>query len=100
MNLPEKSVKKYLRQLESYSLYMNVSLKEAHFMHWCVKGHLIPDEWPDEHIVVMYDSYFKRLWGNHERSQYADIGFEEAYKIREQEILAEEIESVARLGYD
>ena len=41
------NMKKYLRQLESYSLYMNVSLKEAHFIHWCVKGHLIPDEWED-----------------------------------------------------
>ena len=54
-------MKKYLRELNSYSMYMNVSLKEAHFMHWCVKGHLIPDEWTDEYIVAMYDSYFKRI---------------------------------------
>ena len=76
------NMKKYLRQLESYSLYMNVSLKEAHFMHWCVKGHLIPDEWADEHIVTMYDSYFRRIWGNHEIQVYSRESFEQAWLLK------------------
>jgi len=74
--------------------------KEANRLNWMVKGQLITKSEPDSVVEYLYDSYFKRLWGNHERSQYADIGFEEAYKIREQEILAEEMETVARLGYD
>jgi len=74
--------------------------KEANRLNWMVKGQLITKSEPDSVVEYLYDSYFKRLWGNHERSQYADIGFEEAYKIREQEILAEEMESVARLCYD
>ena len=75
-------MKKYLRELKSYSLHMNVSLKEAHFMHWCVKGHLIPDEWPDHDIVKMYDNYFKRIWGNHEIQVYSKKSFEEAWLIK------------------
>ena len=74
--------------------------KEANRLNWMVKGQLITKSEPDSVVEYLYDSYFKRLWGNNERSQYADIGFEEAYKIREQEILAEEMESVAQLGYD
>ena len=68
-----------VRELNSYSLYMNVSLKEAHFMHWCIKGHLIPDEWSDKDIVTMYDSYFKRLWGNNEIVEYSRESFEIAW---------------------
>ena len=71
-----------VRELNSYSLHMNVSLKEAHFIHWCVKGHLIPDEWSDNDIVKMYDSYFKRLWGNNERMLYCYESFEEAWIIK------------------
>jgi len=74
--------------------------KEANRLNWMVKGQLITKSEPDSVVEYLYDSYFKRLWGNHERSQYADIGFEEAYKIREQEVLAEEMKTVARLGYD
>ncbi len=75
-------MKKYLRELDSYSLYMNVSLKEAHFMYWCVKGHMIPDEWPDQDIVKMYDSYFKRIWGNHEIQVYSKESFEKAWLLK------------------
>ena len=75
-------MKKYLRELDSYSVHMNVSLKEAHFMHWCVKGHLIPDEWQDEHIVAMYDSYFKRIWGNQEVQVRSRESFEEAWLLK------------------
>lgn len=72
-------MKKYLRELNSYSLYMNVPLKEAHFMHWCVKGHLIPDQWSDADIVKMYDSYFKRIWGNNEVQVRSKKDFEIAW---------------------
>ena len=51
-------------------------------MHWCVKGHLIPDEWADEYIIAMYDSYFKRIWGNHEIQVYSRESFEEAWIIK------------------
>ena len=78
-------MKKYLREFNSYSLYMNVSLKEAHFMHWCVKGHMIPDEWPDQDIVKMYDSYFKRIWGNHEIQVYSRESFEIAWITKYEE---------------
>ena len=75
-------MKKYLRELKSYSLHMDVSLKEAHFMHWCVKGHLIPDEWSDQDIVKMYDSYFKRIWGNNEVQVRSRELFEEAWLLK------------------
>jgi len=75
-------MKKYLRELDSYSVHMNVSLKEAHFMHWCVKGHLIADEWQDEHIVAMYDSYFKRIWGNQEVQVRSRESFEKAWLLK------------------
>jgi len=75
-------MKKYLRELNSYSLHMDVPLKEAHFMHWCVKGHLIPDEWSDQDIVKMYDSYFKRIWGNNEVQVRSRELFEEAWLLK------------------
>jgi hypothetical protein len=31
-------------------------------------------------IEDSYNGYLKRLWGNHERSQYAEEGFEENYE--------------------
>jgi len=61
---------------------MDVPLKEAHFMHWCVKGHLIPDEWSDQDIVKMYDSYFKRIWGNNEVQVRSRELFEEAWLLK------------------
>ena len=75
-------VDKHPRELNSYSSHMNVSLKEAHFMYWCVKGHLIPDEWSNDDIIIMYDSYFKRLWGNNERVSYCYESFEKAWIIK------------------
>jgi hypothetical protein len=70
-------------------------------MVWLVKGHLIPRSEPDDIVEGYYESYFKRLWNN--ESQCLDeyeIGFEQAYKAREAEILNEEMSKVARLGYD
>ena len=73
--------------------------KEANRYFWLVKGHLIPKQESDETVERYYTSYFKRLWNN--ESQCLDIyerGFEAAYKIREAEILDEEIATVAVLG--
>ena len=74
--------------------------KEANRLNWLIKGKLIDRSWSDESVEKTYDSYFKRLWGNNERMEYGAIGFESAYKAREAEILSEEMEKVANLGYD
>ena len=73
-------------------------LKEAYRLFWLVKGHM---NCSDETALRSADGYFKRLWNN--ESQCLDeyeIGFEQAYKAREAEILNEEMTKVARLGYD
>lgn len=74
--------------------------KEANRLNWLVKGKLIDISESDSTVEQLYDSYFKRLWGNNERMEYGTVGFEAAYKAREAEILSEEIELVAKLGYD
>ena len=74
--------------------------KEANRLNWLIKGKLIDRSWSDESVETLYDSYFKRLWGNNERAEYGAVGFESAYKAREAEILSEEMKSVANLGYD
>jgi len=48
-------------------------------MFWIVKGHLIPDSWSDEEILKIYDSYFRRMWGNHENCVHEE-GFEPAWQ--------------------
>ena len=54
---------------------MNPSKKEISKLFYSVKGHLV-----DEHnMALCYDSYFKRMWGNHELVYHED-GFEEAYE--------------------
>lgn len=73
-----------------FSFYSKVLLKERNVMidfkvanelHWIVKGHLIPDEWSNdkEQVKAVYDSYLKRIWGNHEASIHLE-GFEEAWR--------------------
>lgn len=71
--------------------------KEANRLNWIVKGHLCDLSWSDEDVEKTYHSYFKRLWGNNE-SYIHEAGFDAAYKIREAEILDEEIATVAVLG--
>ena len=73
--------------------------KEANRLNWIVKGKLIDTSWSDETVETTYHLYFKRLWGNNEIYLH-EAGFEEAYKIREAEMLLEEMKNVARLGYD
>ena len=55
--------------------------KEANRFYWIVKGHLIPESWNDEAVLSIYDSYMKRIWGNHEAIVHEE-GFEEAWKAR------------------
>jgi hypothetical protein len=73
--------------------------KEANRLNWIIKGKLIDTSWSDTEVEKTYHSYFKRLWGNNESYIHED-GFEEAYEIRAQELLTEEMKNVARLGYD
>ncbi|MDA9302645.1 hypothetical protein N9578_00335 [bacterium] len=63
------------RNLNTYSKYMTVTFKQANFMHYQVKGHLIPDSWDNDTIISMYDSYFKRLWNNNERAEICEDDF-------------------------
>jgi hypothetical protein len=74
--------------------------KEANRLNWLVKGQLIDKSESDATVEYLYDSYFRRLWNNSERSEYGAKGFEEAYECRVQELLTEEMENVAHLGYD
>jgi hypothetical protein len=73
--------------------------KEANRLNWMIKGQLIDKSESDTTIEKLYDSYFKRLWGNNESYIHED-GFEKAYEIREAEVYEEEREKVAHLGYD
>ena len=57
--------------------------KEANRFYWMVNGHLIPESWSDEDIMKTYESYFARLWGNHERAQHSALGFEAAWARRQ-----------------
>lgn len=52
--------------------------KWANQLFWMVKGHLIPDAWPESDIRKMEESYTHRLWGNHEAVYHVD-GFEQAW---------------------
>ena len=72
--------------------------KEANRLNWMVKGQLITKSESDTVVEYIYDSYFRRLWGNHERGQYGTEGFDEAYRIREEEVRNDEIMKVAVLG--
>lgn len=73
--------------------------KEANRFYWIVKGQLIPTSWSDNDVEGIYNSYMKRIWGNHENCVHEE-GFEAAWFRREAELLTDEIESVAVLGYD
>lgn len=74
--------------------------KEANRLNWLIKGQLIDINANDSTVESIYDSYFKRLWNNIERSEYGSVGFEAAYKAREAEVINAELEYVANRGYD
>ena len=56
--------------------------KLANELHYAVKGFLINEWYDDEQVMSIYNSYFKRLWGNHERLVYSREGFEKAWNER------------------
>jgi len=56
-------------------------LKEANRCYWIVKGQLIPDSWSEKDIMATYESYFARIWGNHE-AHIHQVGFESAWAKR------------------
>lgn len=58
--------------------------KEANRYYWMVKGQLIPESWSEKDIMSIYESYFRRLWGNHEIYLH-EIGFEAAWAQRQAE---------------
>ena len=70
-------------------------IKEANRYYWIVKGQLIPECWSDKDVNAIYDSYFVRLWGNHEIC-YREEGFQEAWEERQ----SLGIEKIAVLGYN
>lgn len=56
-----------------------------HWMQWGVKGKLFDDAFDVDTMKLTYDSYFKRMWGNHEFMQVGsehDTNFEDAYNER------------------
>jgi hypothetical protein len=59
-------------------------LKEANRFYWMVKGQLIPESWSEADIIKTYESYFARIWGNHEAPTH-EIGFEAAWAQRQVE---------------
>ena len=56
-------------------------LKEANRFYCMVKGQLVPESWSEDQIEKMYDSYFRRIWGNHEACVH-EVGFEAAWQQR------------------
>ena len=61
---------------------MNSELKFANELHYAEKGQLINIDASDEEINKIADSYFKRLWGNHERLVNCKDDFEKVWKER------------------
>jgi hypothetical protein len=62
-------------------LLSDYQIKEANRYYWIVKGQLIPDTWSMLDISRVYDSYFVRIWGNHENCVH-DTDFEDAWNKR------------------
>ena len=73
--------------------------KEANRFFWIIKGQLIPRTWTDKEVESIYDSYMKRVWGNHESGVH-EVGFSQAWSLREAEVLDDELDKVAVLGYN
>lgn len=56
-------------------------IKEANRYYWIIKGQLIPEAWSEDQIQAILNSYFKRIWGNHEAIVHEE-GFEKAWQQR------------------
>jgi|TARA_B110000908_G_scaffold44907_1_gene54675 hypothetical protein len=80
---------------------MNIDeLKKVNEMFWAVKGQMFPTEYAPKEMRRIYDSYFKRMWGNNEFYLHLE-GFEEAWNNRkcwQTEIEEDELEFVAVKG--
>jgi hypothetical protein len=83
-------------------------LKKVNEMFFAVKGHLFPIEYTVDEMRSVYNSYFSRMWGNHEFHLHAE-DFEEIWNNRNVwthsivEITTydeDDISKVAHLGYD
>ena len=57
-------------------------LKKINEVFYAVKGHLFPTSYGLVEIRNVYDSYFKRLWGNHERLVNSREDFEAVWEAR------------------
>jgi len=55
--------------------------KEANRYYWIIKGHLIPETWSDTDVITILNTYFRRIWGNHEACVH-EYGFEDAWQAR------------------
>ena len=69
-------------------------IKEANRLMWLVKGQLCPIEYSKKDIHGVFRGYFKRLWCNNERSEYAEDGFEEAWNQRQWHLAEKEQEEI------
>jgi len=78
-------------------------LKEVNKMFFAVKGQLFPTQYTTDEMRSVYDSYFKRLWGNNERNEYIRDEFEQVWETRTTWLTGveeEDLSKVANLGYD
>jgi len=57
-------------------------LKKINEVFYAVKGHLFPAGYSLHEMRVVYDSYFKRLWNNHERLPSCREDFEKVWESR------------------
>lgn len=81
--------------------------KQANRFNWMVKGSLIDISESDATVERIYNSYFKRLWGNHE-NVYKEAGFDVAYaeRLQNKQMLDylkgfnDDMDKIAVLGYD
>jgi hypothetical protein len=58
------------------------TLREYNRVFFAVKGMLIPESYSEYDMIEMYDSYVRRLWGNHERLSYSRDEFEKLWSER------------------
>ena len=76
--------------------------KKVNEMFYAVKGHLFPEQYSANEMRTVYDSYFKRMWGNNEYCNHIE-NFEDVWSTRIvwlDHIEEEDMSSVAHLGYD
>ena len=56
-------------------------LKRVNEMFYGIKGHLFPESYTAKEMRSVYESYFKRAWGNDEFYVHIE-NFEEVWKNR------------------